>query len=413
MPWKATCIMDERIKMIAECLRGVMPKGAIFARHGISRKTGYKWLARYRAESAQGLVDRDRAPHRPGQGVDAAVAAAIVAERERHPHWGPKKLRARLARLAPDEVWPAPSTIGDLLRREGLSLPRRRRWRAEPAARPFLEVRAPNDVWCADFKGWFRTADGTRCDPLTISDAHSRLLITCRIVPPTHAGVFGWFERAFGEHGLPRALRTDNGPPFASSGAGGLTRLAVHWIKLGIKLERIAPGAPQQNGRHERMHRTLKAETTHPPAATLAAQQARFDRFRQLYNRERPHEALDQTVPAAHYTPSPRLYPSRLAEPVYDADHAVRRVRPSGEIKWGGETIFVSEALAGELVGLAEAQDGGWIVRFADLDLGLLVPGARSLRRFTAPRPGLWICGRRQSVAHIPTGPTAAAARPQ
>jgi hypothetical protein len=257
-----------------------------------------------------------------------------------------------------------------------------------PVTQPFSTVAAPNDVWCADFKGWFRTADGARCDPLTISDAHSRFLLDCRIVAPTREGVEPRFIRAFREFGLPRALRTDNGPPFASTGAGGLSRLSVTWVKLGIRLERIDPGAPQQNGRHERLHRTLKEQTSHPPAATPKAQQRRFDDFRRHYNCERPHEALDQTTPASHYTASPRGYPERIEEPWYDADHAVRRVRGSGEIKWGGELIFVSEALIGEPVGIAETEDGDWIVRFAAIDLGVINRQTRKLRRFATPRPG-------------------------
>jgi len=260
-------------------------------------------------------------------------------------------------------------------------------------------------VWCADFKGWFRTADGQRCDPLTISDAYSRLLLVCRIVAPTGAAVEPWFERAFREFGLPRAIRTDNGPPFASCGAGGLSRLSVSWVKLGIQLERIEPGQPQQNGRHERLHRTLKAETSRPAAASLRAQQVRFDRFRRHYNHERPHEAFGQQLPAAHYTPSPRPYPGRLDDPWYDADHAVRRVRSSGEIKWGGDTIFISESLVGEAVGIAETATGHWIVRFADIDLGLIDPHTRRLRRFTAARPGRREASQKQTgkpVTHVP-----------
>ncbi|HJU16765.1 MAG TPA: IS481 family transposase [Stellaceae bacterium] len=388
MPWKETWTMDERLMFIGECLRGELPMTALCERYGISRKTGYKWLARYQDDPESGLLERSRAPHRCANGLAGAVAAPILALRRRHPHYGPRKLLAHLERLHPGQRWPAASTIGDLLRREGLSAPRRRRARGVPVTQPFSTVAAPNDVWCADFKGWFRTADGVRCDPLTISDAHSRFLLDCRIVAPTREGVEPRFIRAFREFGLPRALRTDNGPPFASTGAGGLSRLSVTWVKLGIRLERIDPGAPQQNGRHERRHRTLKEQTSQPPAATPKAQQRRFDDFRRHYNCERPHEALDQTTPASHYTASPRCYPERIEEPWYDADHAVRRVRNSGEIKWGGELIFVSEALLGEPVGIAETEDGDWIVRFADIGLGVINRQTKKLRRFAAPRPG-------------------------
>jgi len=397
--------MDERVMFVAECLRGELAMTVLCERYGISRKTGYKWLDRYRSDPAFGLLDRSRAPHRLAHELAEPVVAAIVALRRRHPYWGPRKLRAVLQRDRPGVAWPAASTIGDVLRREGLSAPRRRRRSAVPVTQPFLTVSAPNDVWCADFKGWFRTADGQRCDPLTISDAYSRFLFDCRIVAPTGDGVHPRFERAFRTFGLPRAMRTDNGPPFASTGAGGLSRLSVEWVKLGIKLERIDPGAPQQNGRHERLHRTLKAETSRPPAPTPGAQQARFDRFRKTYNHERPHEALGQEPPAAHYSASPRQYPDRIEEPWYDADHAVRRVRSNGEIKWGGEFVFVSETLTGEIVGVAETEGGDWIVRFADIDLGLIDRKTKRLRRFTAARPGRCEAPPEQTgktVTHVP-----------
>lgn len=388
MPWKATCIMDERLEFIADCLRKEEPMSALCAAYGISRKTGYKWLERYLADPAQGLLDRSRAPHQCDWRLDEAIASRIVALRRRHPHWGPRKLLAILSRENPDVDWPAASTAGELLRRAGLSEPRRRRRSAIVRQAPFLEVSAPNDVWCADFKGWFRTSDGRRCDPLTISDAHTRYLLECRIVEPTRAGARPRFERAFRTFGLPKAIRTDNGPPFASIGAGGLSRLSVEWVKLGIKLEPIEPGEPQQNGRHERMHRTLKQETANPPARSPQQQQARFDRFRRIYNKERPHEALGQQPPAQHYTPSIRPYPDRIPEPWYGPDHAVRRVRPTGEIKWAGELVFIGEALAGEPVGIAETQAGDWIVRFSTIDLALIERRTNKIRRFTAARPG-------------------------
>jgi putative transposase len=380
--------MDRRVQFVADCLRGEEPMTALCERYGISRKIGYKWLERYRRDPIGGLADRSRAPHRAANGMAAEVAEAIIAMRQRYPYFGPRKLLLKLQRAHPSVSWPAASTIGDLLRREGLSEARRRRRPPAPVLQPFLEVRAANDVWCTDFKGWFRTADGTRCDPLTISDAHSRYLLACRIVSPTTEGVEPWFERVFREHGLPLAMRSDNGVPFATTGAAGLSRLAVRWLKLGIKLERIDPGSPQQNGRHERLHRTLKEQTSKPPAATPREQQARFDRFREHYNHERPHEALGQATPASCYGLSPRAYPARIEEPWYDADHAVRRVRSSGEIKWGGDLVFVSEALVGEPVGIAETEQGDWIVRFATVDLGVIDRRQRKLFRFASPRPG-------------------------
>lgn len=389
MPWKSTCEMDEKLSFIAACLRRDQPMEWTCAAFGISRDTGYRLLARYRAEGVAGLKPRSRAPHQHGQAMEEAVREAILALRRERPHWGPRKLLAVLREREPKTDWPAASSIGDLLRREGLSQPRRRRRAAMPQNRPFEVVREPNDLWCIDFKGWFRTLDGQRCDPLTITDADSRFLIECRIVPETTEAVQPVVDQALRELGLPRAIRSDNGTPFAAANStAGLSRLSVHWLKLGIRPELIEPGCPQQNGRHERMHGTLKKETSSPPAADLAEQQARFDAFRQDFNDNRPHEALGQVPPTRRYRPSPRPYPSRLQEPWYDADHAVRRVRSGGEIKWGGDFVFVSEVLAGEPVGIAETESGDWIVRFFDLDLGIIDRRTKKLRRLAAPRPG-------------------------
>jgi transposase InsO family protein len=318
------------------------------------------------------------------------VSAALLGLRGLHPSWGPKKLRAYMAGKRPELVWPAASTIGDLLRREGLVEPRRRRRSLEGEPRqPFGEACEPNDVWGIDFKGWFRTGDGVRCDPLTLSDMVSRYVLGCEIVDPTTEGVEPVCERLFRDWGLPGALRMDGGPPFASTGVGGLTRLSVGWLKLGIRLERIDPGCPQQNGRHERMHRTLKAETSRPPAANPAEQQARFDAFRRMFNEERPHEALDMATPASCYEKAVRRpYPDRIEEPWYDANHQVRQVRSDGTIKWRGELLFIGEALAGDPVGVAELEQGGWVVRFIDLPLGQIDRTGKSFRRFAAPRPG-------------------------
>ena len=386
MGWGST-VDEEKLRFIAEYLKGELPMTVLCASFGISRQAGYELVGRYRTEGASAVLPRSRAPHRPGRRMAAEVAEAIIAARRERPYWGPKKLRILLARRAPAIAWPAASSIGELLRREGLSEPRRRRRRAVPLTRPFLPVTAPHDVWCIDFKGWFRTRDGRRCDPLTVSDADSRYLLACDIVAPTTEGAQPVVDRLLREHGLPLAIRSDNGPPFASTGAGGLSRLAVHWLKLGIRLERIEPGQPQQNGRHERLHGTLKAETSRPPADTPAAQQERFDAFRHDYNHNRPHEALGQATPASRYQPSPRPYSGRLEEPWYDAEHAIRRVRSSGEIKWGGDLVFISEALIGEPVGIAETIEGDWLVRFADVELGLIDRRTSKLRRFTAGRP--------------------------
>jgi len=372
--------MDQRLAFIAEWLRDERTMTELAERYQISRKTAYKWVDRYETDPAAGLADRSRAPKAHGRAMAASMRDAILALRGRHPHWGPKKLRAILAERHPCETWPAASTMGELLRREGVSQPRRRPRYVVPLTQPLAAAREPNDVWTADFKGWFRTADQTRCDPLTVADAYSRFVLCCRIVAPSERGVRPWFERAFRDQGLPRAMRTDNGSPFATTGAGQLSHLAVWWLKLGIQLDRIDRGHPEQNGRHERFHLTLQQETTTPPAATPGQQQRRFDRMRREFNTLRPHEALGQTPPARHYVPSPRPYPERLEDPWYDATHQVRRVKTSGQIKWQGERIFVCEAVRGELVGLAETERGDWRVHFMQVELGRI---DRQTRRFT------------------------------
>jgi len=377
---------------------------ALCEAYGISRKSGYKWRDRFVAGGFGELQDRSRARHELGHRLAEEVATAVTELREQHPLLGPRKLKAILERERPDVSWPAASTIGDLLRREGLSEPRRRQRRPLPVSQPFADASQPNDVWCIDFKGWFRTRDGQRCDPLTVSDAVSRYVLACRIVQPTTAGVRCACEHLFGERGLPLRLRMDNGSPFASTGPAGLTRLSVWWLKLGIDLERIDPGAPQQNGRHERMHGTLKKHTSRPPADTAAEQQVRFDNFTVYFNEFRPHEALGQKTPASSYSASPRTFPERLQEPWYDADHAVRRVRPTGEIRWGGDFIFVSEALAGEPIGITETEKGDWLLRFCKLDLGLIDRKTKKLFRFAAARPGRRKAERNQkTVTHVPS----------
>jgi transposase InsO family protein len=380
MPWKETCPVEQREAFIADWRREEWTLTELAVRYGVSRKTGYKWIARWEADGRCGLADQSRAPHTAGDAWDEATRAAVLAVRQRMPYRGPRKVRAILQQRTPTRTWPAASTIGDWLHEAGLSAVRRRVRTIEPLTQPLAAATAPNEVWTADFKGWFRTADGVRCDPLTIADAHSRFLIGCRIVPPSGAAVKPCFERAFRTYGLPRALCTDNGSPFATTGAGRLSRLAVWWLKLGIAVERIDPGHPEQNGRHERFHLTLQQETVSPPAATRAQQQRRFDRVRRDYNTVRPHEALGQRPPDTVYRASPRPYPARVDDPTYDATHQVRRANPKGQIKWQGERVFISEALRGEVLGLAETNQGDWLVRFLHADVGRI---DRRTRRFT------------------------------
>jgi transposase InsO family protein len=365
--------MDERMMLVSEWLAGESSMAELCRRYGVSRKTGYKFTGRYQAEGAAGLHDRRRAPHWHPNAVGEEAAAAIVAVRGKHPSWGPKKIKAWLEHRHAGIVWPAESTIGEILQRHGLVVRRRLRRHGAPSPWPLRAVTAANEVWGIDFKGWFRTGDGKRCDPLSVSDLASRYVIRLQSVRrPDEDHVWPVLDAAFREFGLPRAMRSDNGPPFASTAAGGLSRLSVKLIKAGVLPERIKPGKPQQNGRHERLHRTVKAETASPPAATLRAQQRRFDEFRRIFNEERPHEALGQETPAAHFAPAERSYHGRLSEPDYPVDHQVRRVRTNGEIKWAGALVFLSEALIGEPVGIAEADDGRFIVHFGPIFLGHL-----------------------------------------
>jgi transposase InsO family protein len=378
--------MNERMCFVAAWLEGEETKAALCRHFGISRKTGYKWLARYNEQGAMGLEDRSRAPLSNPRSVSQARIEAVLAIRHRHPSWGPRKVKAWLEANEPEVSWPAASTIGGLFDQAGLTRPRKRRQRAPVQMQPFAACRAPNDVWCVDFKGWFLTGDGIRVDPLTISDGHSRYLLCCQAVDrPDEAHVWPCFEAAFYDYGLPVAVRSDNGPPFAGRGAAGLSCLSVKLIKAGVKVDRIAPGKPHQNGRHERMHLTLKRETASPPAANLAQQIDRFDDFRRIYNDERPHEALGQIPPAQFYQPSPRRYDGRLRSPDYDQGVAVRRVRRCGVIKWRGREIFVSSALKGEPVGLHAIAEDTWLVKYGPVVLGT-IKGEDTMQRIGTKR---------------------------
>jgi putative transposase len=345
---------------------------------GISRKTGYKLAQRFEQYSAVGLFDQRRVPERIPHRTSEAVAELLIELRRQHPTWGPKKLRAQLMRQHPAIVAPAASTIGELLKKRGLLTARTRRSRPLVSYSPLCHAAGPNDVWCVDFKGQFRLGNGHYCYPLTITDAYSRMLLSCEGLDNTRTeGALEVFEESFRHYGLPSAIRSDNGVPFASQGIAGLSRLSVWWLRLGIRLERIEPASPQQNGRHERMHRTLKAETTRPAGANMLQQQERFDRFKEIYNGERPHEALGQRPPAEFYQPACRRFPERIPDPAYPLHDLVLKVRSSGHLYMPGSgrasgNVFLSASLAGEQVGLRELHDGTWLISYIDIDLGRL-----------------------------------------
>ena len=373
MPWKASSVVDERTRFVLEQERGLHTMTELCGMYDIARETGYYWLRRYQQGGLEALRDRGRAPERHPNQTPERMEETVLELRRAHMSWGPRKLKRVLEREVPDRAWPAASSIGALLAREGLVVGRKKRRRAPPYTQPFASADEPNRVWCADFKGWFQTRDGERVDPLTITDACSRYLVRCQQVEKTNTEqVRAIFEAAFRECGLPQAIRTDNGAPFASRAIAGLSRLAVWWMKLGIVPERIAAGHPEQNGRHERMHRTLKAETARPPRSSFSAQQRAFDRFQLEYNQERPHEALGQEVPASLYRPSLRPYPRRLPQPEYPKYFETCVAYPNGVISFGTTQWYVSNCLAGERVGLEPCDDGRWRVHFGCVPIGVL-----------------------------------------
>ncbi|MDA1348753.1 MAG: IS481 family transposase [Chloroflexi bacterium] len=378
MSWKQTSVDGEQARFIERWQAGGVSFVDLCRDFDISRKTGYKRVDRFRWNGWEGLGDLSRAPRRRPNTTPRGVAERLITARMSRPTWGPKKLVAWLRAEEPVVRWPAASTAGDILDRAGLVRRRKRRRHAAPWDEPFAAADHPNDVWSIDFKGWFRTQDGVRVDPLTVQDAASRYLLVCNgLEKPNGPQARRVLERAFREYGLPWAIRSDNGPPFASVGLGSLSPLAVWWVKLGIVPERIEPGHPEQNGRLERLHRTLKAETATPPRSTRRTQQRAFDTFRDTYNTERPHEALGQTPPARLYHSSYRPYPNRVSAPEYELGVTVRKVRTNGQIKWRGDMVYLSEALKGEPIGLVPQDDRYWNIQFGPLSIGLLNNHAR------------------------------------
>jgi len=369
LPWKVDSVMDQRMEFVSRRLRGERLTD-LCAEFGISLKTGKKFCARYRQLGAAALVDQSRRPHHSPRQTAAETAELLVQTRRTHPTWGPHKLKAMLERQQGIKL-PAPSTIGDILKRHGLVEDRKRRRCAPPRATGLRAATGPNEVWCADYKGQFRMGSGAYCYPLTMTDLYSRFIVACdgfsRIDGDDAQSAF---TEAFRKYGLPQVLRTDNGAPFASTGLAGLTSLSAWCTRLGIELERIDPGKPQQNGCHERMHRTLKRETTRPAGKNLLQQQERFDTFVDEFNHRRPHQALQQQFPADWYVPSPRRFPERLPEPEYPLHDDTLVLHRCGHLHFGRRSYFVSKALAHQPVGVREEEDGRWLVSFLHLDLG-------------------------------------------
>lgn len=387
MPWQETSPMDQRVRFIGDWEREFAPFSELCERYTISRRVGYKWIGRYEDGGPSALEDRSRRPHTFPTATPLPVVEKLLALRRSHPNWGAKKLLRVLERRGETDL-PGRSTCCDLLKRHGLVVsPRRRKYPGHPG-RPTSAVTEPNAIWTADFKGQFKTRDGEYCYPLTVVDAYSRYLLECQGLRTTSIHTARpVFFRLFEEHGLPRIIRTDNGVPFATTALGRLSTLSVWWIRLGIYPELIEPSHPEQNGSHERMHRTLKRETACPPKGNLAAQQTCFNQFRREYNDERPHEALGQETPGSLYRPSARPLPRKLPPIEYPAHYELRYVSANGGIRWKCAWVCVTHTLAGEFVGLEEVGDGLWDVYFGPVLLGRM--NERKLR--IEDHRGRWI----------------------
>jgi len=374
MPWNETTPMDQKMQFIADYLRGELGMTELCQMYGISRKTGYKFVNRYLSAGPEALEEHSRRPLTHPNQTPEHIVQAILEMRRRHPSWGAKKLLPLLEKRHPRWDLPSRTTVSDILSRHGMVPKKRARRAIGHPGKPSSSILAPNDVWAADFKGHFKTADGLYCYPLTVTDGFSRFLLGCQGLHSTMvAEAKPVFTRLFKQYGLPKRIRTDNGVPFATNTLARLSSLSAWWVRLGIMPEFIEPGKPQQNGRHERMHRTLKAETTRPAANSCRGQQRKFDRFRQEFNFERPHEALDMQTPGSLYQSSPRQMPSKLPPLEYPDRFEVRYVSANGGIRWNHKFVTVSQVCVGEYVGLEEIDDGVWNVYFGPLKLGRLL----------------------------------------
>lgn len=377
--------MDERIRFIGRMLDGEK-MAALCREFNISRKTGYKIVKRYNECGLEALTDRSRRPYRHANQLPMQIEKLIVRLKKEYPNWGAPKIRERLRRVYPDVHCPAISTVHAVLDRNGLVKRKSRRQRNKRAGTSLSHTNRPNDLWCADYKGEFMLADKRYCYPLTITDYASRYLVACDGLHTTkEAYAFTVFERAFREFGLPKAIRTDNGVPFASPNAlFNLSKLSVWWLRLGIDIERIKPGNPQQNGRHERMHLTLKLETTRPAAANFLEQQGKFDDFIDEFNNERPHQGINMDCPADQYQPSPRPYKG-LTDLQYPFHDKAVTVTTCGRICFNRQKINLSQVFAGQTVGIKQTDDKIWLVSFMDYDLGYFDDETCRLEPLTSP----------------------------
>lgn len=385
MPWQERGPMDLRVQFVGEYLSGLFSMTELAIEYGISRKTGYKWVERFKVAGAGALHDRSRRPHDHPATTAPDLVAALLQVRQRHPRWGAKKLLATVRRQEPTAAWPSRSTVCDLLRRHGVVVPRRRRRPVPHGTHTLAPLTRPNATWTTDFKGEFRTGDRVYCYPLTLRDGFSRYVLRCDALRSRSTALTrGCFERAFRDYGLPDRIRSDNGEPFASPALGRLSRLNVWWMRLGIVPERIALGRPDQNGSHEQFHAVLKAETARPPAAHRRAQQQRFRRFCREYNEERPHESLGDRPPTTVYQASARSLPARLPPLEYAGHLEIRRVGSNGCVGWRGRALFLTEVLVGEDVGFEEVDEGIWTVYFAAVGLARFDERTRTLTELPA-----------------------------
>lgn len=374
MAWGEVKVEEQRKLFISTYLEERYTMAALCRQFNISRQIGYKWVQRYKKEGLSGLMDRSKAPFTQANKTDSKIIEHILKVKFENSNWGPKKVHGYLIRTQPLIEWPSKTTIGNIFDKYGLTVPRKYRKRLPVRTEPLAHCKQLNDVWCMDFKGWFITKDDRKCEPFTLTDAHSRYLIRClNLFANDTENVWSVLDAAFREYGLPTYIRSDNGPPFATCSAGRLSPLAVRLIKAGIMPEWIEPGEPQQNGRHERMHLTLKKEAIYPNILTLEEQQMRFAEFQHYYNFVRPHEALGQIPPGVVYQPSRRIWNGRLESPEYPDMHEVIRVRSCGKMAWKGGDVYISRALANEPVGLKRNDvDGSFTTYYGPILLGVL-----------------------------------------